>query len=615
MLAPIAVSAAPTAIMLDDFEAGVGAWQTNDSTVAGTGEVARLCGIYATATRPPEGGAQAAMVDFLPARDAWASVSLRIDGNAWREKQIGQLRMWMRAAERNATVVVALRARVPTLDGRVQDRSYVQELHLSPEAWQRISLRLLGFRTREGDPLDDQTIPHLYLLQFIKTGTWDRGRFYVDDIEARPLTFTQQQSAVEPGADETIIVDMRQQLGRCLGQVGFNLSPDPVDLGGSPAQLRQIATHATGLRPCVGRVKTSHYYDRSQKQFDLFGLNEMINWLTGIGIRPLVCLEVPHDAVEAADQQAVQVQLHSMSAKLAELHRESALPLYYEFSHPSVQRGLTHADELVSDYQRLAAAVQAADTSAAIGGPGLTTVTEALLREFVGGVSPHFFSYHLMLPGPTWPDDNRLAFAAHNGVLSANDWGYEQTARYLARHCPGTEFFITQWGVSRGRTEDAAMRSDQETGEALFLASSALSASRHVDKLLWSGLVDAGAGLLDLHGRPRPSYWAAWLVNTYAPRGATYRAHLPRPANLLITAVTTRTAANVFVINRSPWPTSVRIQVVGLQAPAIVREHRLEPGEADIVQHRNLSRSSTQKLSFQGAGMSVVQFISPPEAR
>ena len=60
----------PTAILLDDFEDGVGAWRTNDSTLMGEQRPARYSGIYPTADTPPGGSAQAGMIDFPPAKSA-----------------------------------------------------------------------------------------------------------------------------------------------------------------------------------------------------------------------------------------------------------------------------------------------------------------------------------------------------------------------------------------------------------------------------------------------------------------------------------------------------------------------------------------------------------------
>ena len=612
LLAPAA--AEPTSILLDDFESGIGAWRTNDSTVANQEQLATLCGIYPTSMRPPGGGAQAAMLDFLPARNAWASVSLSIDGPTWHNSQIGQLSMWIRGAERDTSVAVTLRAKIPTPQGGFQDRSYTQQVQLSPTAWQHISLRLFGFQTRDGIALDDETLPHLYLLQFVKTGTWKRTRFYVDRIEARPLIFSDQPPL--PLADEhkPIVVDLRQELGRCLSQVGFGVSRDVAASNADPTKQRRMATHAADLRPCVGRLRTADYYDDSQQQFDLFSLNEALKWLTGIGIRPLLCLDMPDRDKTSLDRAAVWEQLQLTATKVAELNREAKMAPYYELVAPPAPDDLDQVGDLIMSYQRFFSLIEAADHKAVIGGPGLAVVNRELIEETAGAASMSFFSYHLMLPGPTWPDDSRLASAATTGALSSLEWGYEQIARHLASTIHNSELFITKWGVEQPWAADTAVRADQETADALFLATSALSASRFVDKLLWRDLSDRTSGLLDEQGRPKPAYWAAWLVSTYAPRGASYRAYIERPDNLLIVAITTRTAANIFVVNRSPWQTSVQMEVVGAQTPAIVREHRLEPGQANAVQHRNLSLSNLQKIEFQSSGISVLQFI-PTQAQ
>jgi hypothetical protein len=608
-LAIAPVAAEPTAILLDDFESGIGSWLTNDSQVAQPGQRAELCGIYASSMHSPAGGAQAAMLDFLPGRNAWASVSLSIDGSEWRDRQVRELSMWVRGAERNTTVTIALRARMPIAQGGFQDRSYTRQVHLSPTSWQHISLRFFGFHTRDGQTLGEDAIAHLYLLQFVKTGTWERTRFYVDRIEARPLLYNQQAPISSADLPEPIVVDLRQQLGRCLAQVGFNLSPDEAGSPVDQTTLRQLSTHAAALRPCVGRFKLSNYYDKAQGQFDLFRINETVKWLSSIGIRPLVCVDVPDENVTGQEHEILWAQLQLTAAKVAELNRNSTIAPYYELSALPTQADSTQPDDLIAGYRQLATLIHAAAPSAVIGGRGLLKTGSQIIQETIDAAKLGFFSYHLSLPGPTWPDDERLASAAHTGALTAGDWGYEQAARYLATSAPGTELFITEWGVQRSKTADAAVRADQETAEALFLVTSALSAGRFVDKLLWRGLADRTSGLLDERDNPRPAYWAAWLVNTYAPRGSVCRAFIQGPDNLLVTAVSTRTANNIFVINRSPWPTTVQLQVVGMDSPGTVREHRLELSQAQTVQHRNLPLSKRQNLEFEGCAVTVLQFI------
>ena len=619
LLCPIASSAPPTAILLDDFEDGVADWTTNDSTVAGSGRLATLCGIYATAMMPPgsqdapppSGGVQGAMLDFLPATNAWASVSLPVNGEQWRENQVGQLSLWAKATTPGASARVTLRAQVPLADGKVEDRSYSQQLKLTDHKWQHLSLRFFGFRTDDGTPLDDETVSHIYLLQFVKAGTWDRVRFCVDQIKVHPLAHGDERPPLQDSSAETVVVDLRQNLGRCLAQVGFNLGANTPVIGTDEQLIKRISTLTADLTPCVGRLRLADYYLPNEGQFDIARLNNNVNWLLGVGVRPLICLDVPADVPESTNPAYLQALFNSTCVKLAELRRGTQRSPYYELYEAPMGGRFGDVGELLSEYNRLAEGLRAADPTAQIGAPGFAGTDQWLIKEFVGGAdSLHFLSYCLRLEGPTWPDDPRLAAAALHGAAPVEDaWGYEQIARYLGATGRRPELFITDWGIKRGPSADSAPATDQEAAEAVFLVTSALSAARYADKLLWAQLIDPSSGLLTPEGHPRPAYWAAWLTKTYALRGASCRAYIPCSGGILIAAVATEHAANVFVVNRSPWPTAVTFRVVGLPRPEIVRERKLDLGEANTVQHRNLSLSTTQRVKFEGPGVSVIQFI------
>ncbi len=610
LLCPIVSATPPTAILLDDFEDGVADWKTNDSIVAGSGRVATLCGIYAAGFAPPGGGVQGAMLDFLPATDAWASVSLPVNGRQWRESQVGQISLWAKATTPDVPVRVTLRVQVPVADGKIEDRSYSQQLKLTDDKWHHIALRFFGFRTDDGTPLDDEALSDIYLLQFVKTGTWNRVRFYVDQIEVRPLGYGQGQPPAHDRPDETV-VDFRQNIGRGLAQIGFNLAPDAPVIGTDERLIKAISTLTADLTPCVGRLRLADYYLPDEGQFDIARLNNNINWLLGVGVRPLICLDVPAEVPESTNTEHLRSLFDSTCIKLAELGRGTQRSPYYELFEAPMRERFRDVNELVSEYNRLAEDLQAADPTAQVGAPGFARTDQWLTKEFVGGAdSLHFLSYCLRLEGPTWPDDPRLAAAALHGVPPAEDaWGYEQIARHLGATGKRPELFITDWGINRAPAPDSTAAADQEAADAVFLVTSALSATRYADKLLWTQLIDATSGLLTPEGHPRPAYWAAWLVKTYAPRGASCRAYIPCSGGILIAAVVTEHAGNVFVVNRSPWPTAVTFRVVGLPRPEIVRERKLDLAEANTVQHHNLSLSTTQRVKFEGPGVSVIQFI------
>jgi hypothetical protein len=606
------LAAPPAAILLDDFEDGVAAWETNDSTVTGTGHIASLCGIYAASSTTQVPGQRAAMIDFAPAKDAWASVSLPVNGKQWVENQAGQLSLWLNGITDNRVVQVRLRARVPVAGGGGEERIYSQNLHISVGPWQHVTLRFFGFRSQDGTALDEETVAHIFMLQFVKTGTWDRVRFHVDQIEVQPADYGGRKGPPDQ-LPETIVVDFSEELGRCLGQVGFNVAANSPAFAGDTEVRARITSLTADLTPCVGRLRLGDFYTPQARSFDIAGLNRNVNWLLARGVRPLICLDLPEERGQpgvAAGHEAV-ARLRTVSTKLAELRRGTEMAPYYELYDAPMERQFAEVSELANEYNRFAAALREADSSARIGGPGFVPADSWHIKEFLAGARPlYFLSYALRIEGPTSASDRGVFDAALHGRHSGSDeLRYEDLAALLDTVKPSPELFITDWGVNASATATSEAIVRKEAAEATFLAASALGASRYADKLLWTRLADDSSGLLDTQGQPRPAYWAAWLLSKYAPRGASFRGIIRCSPDVVIAAVSTRYAANLFIVNAADHLTTVRVKVTGIPEPMTVRERKLDLGEANTVQHYNLSLSTTQQIKFQGPGVSVVQFI------
>ncbi len=610
----------PTAILLDDFEDGVGAWRTNDSTLMGEQRPARYSGIYPTGDTPPGGGAQAAMIDFPPAKSAWASISLPVDGKLWAAHDVGVVSMWVKHADAGSEVLVTLRVNVATADGRTEDRSYYQTLRADGKAWQRVSLRLFGFRDHEGESLPPDLRSAIYLLQFVKTGSWERVRMYVDTIEARPPDYPATPGSTptpeQPASADLITIDMSRDIGRCLAQVGFNLAAGSVATGSNRKLSETVSKLAADLAPCVGRLRVAHSFVPRTSSYDITALNAAVNWLVSAGVKPLLCFGMPSAPADPTGPSAER-RLYQTAIDIADLRRSAQLSPYYElFEDPitrpdSIAPGFERVRDLVTAYNGLAAGIAHADPTARTGGSGFRGADEWAIREFAAGADPMaFLSYRLVYQGPMRPGDKRMETDILRGFSGGEyDWTYEQAAQYLDEVTARPELFITDWGIRREPETNRQANLENAAGEAVFLATSALAASRHVDKLLWTNLVDDSSGLIDVRGRPRPAYWAAWLLCKYAPRGSTCSTLVDYRSRLLIAGTRTRTSANIFVVNRTPWPMSLTLRATGVGTPATVREHRLDIMEANELRHRNLSLSTTQKVSLTGPGVTVIQFI------
>ena len=78
--------------------------------------------------------------------------------------------------------------------------------------------------------------------------------------------------------------------------------------------------------------------------------------------------------------------------------------------------------------------------------------------------------------------------------------------------------------------------------------------------------------------------------------------------NLLVAAVRTRTASNAVIAYCGRGSLSLSLTADGVPAPDLVRERRLDKTEAEV-QYLSLSHSTTQRVTLDGPGVSVVQFI------
>ncbi|MFW6156285.1 MAG: hypothetical protein ACOC7J_03110, partial [Armatimonadota bacterium] len=222
-LIAVVIAAAPAfsaSILLDDFEAGVGAWVTNDEDAAGE-QPSDIAGIYTIARKADDRTEQAALIEFLEAQQTWASVSLPINGTIWAGQNVGQITLWVRGDGSDRTVDLTLRSRIGE---ERRDVSYIYRLPLDAEEWRQRSIRLFAFRDADGNAPDAEAIRNAYLLQFVKTGSWPTLSVEIDELMAEPIP-----GAVEPPPEDrplSVKLDFTRTVGRMLGQVGVNLGGD-----------------------------------------------------------------------------------------------------------------------------------------------------------------------------------------------------------------------------------------------------------------------------------------------------------------------------------------------------------------------------------------------------
>jgi len=594
-------------IVLDDFETGVGAWSTNDAQVGG--EVpSDICGIYTVARRTDDHTEQAALIEFLKAKKTWASASLPINGAIWAQQNVGQITLWVRGDGSDNTVDFTLRSHVGE---ERRDVSYIYKLPLKSTEWQHRAIRLFGFKDADGNTPTAEAIRGAYLLQFVKTGSWPTIDLQVDELLAEPIP-----GAVEPPPAKQPLsarLDFTLTTSRMLGQVGVNLGEDFGPILDDAASAAALSRDLEQLTPCVVRMKLSDFYDARIGDYDLIRLNRTINWVAETGARSLVCLN-PVQIAGAGGGLQPDPNFETVALKVVALRRGGPQARYYElFDHPLLSGQFDSVEALTAAYNDLAQRVLAADPEARVGGPGFASAWEANLRGFLAGaknlhfLSLHFYAAHSVTASTASLYDAALRGATADLPEQLTLGQVHELARELQRPIP--ELFVTSMAMNSARRPDGTAADERILGNfgAAWTAAAVLSSSSAADKLLHYKLYGTGWGLTNPRGVPNPTYQAAWLLHTYAPRGATL-SQILRPADdVLIAAIWTPTARNAFVVYTGEGTRTVVIDAVGVGTPLTVRERRLTSSEQLYM--ADLPNSHSQSIQFDGPGVSVIQFI------
>ncbi|MGI5820366.1 MAG: hypothetical protein ACOX9R_19940 [Armatimonadota bacterium] len=606
-VAPAVGPALAASVVLDDFEAGVGAWRTNDAEAAGQ-QPSEICGIYTVARQANGRTEQAALIEFLQARNTWASVSLPVNGTVWVRENVGQISMWLRGDGSDNTVDLILRSRVGE-DRR--DVSYVYKLPLKATEWQHRAIRLFAFRDADGNSPGAEAVRNAYLLQFVRTGSWPTITLYVDELMAEPIP-----GAVELPPEErplSVRLDFTRTVGRMRGQVGVNLGEDVAPILDQPAASAALARALEQLTPCVARIRLSDFYDRRIADYDLIRLNRAINWVTDTGARALVCLDPALLPTGDDGRLRPDPDFEAVALRLVALRRGGPHLRYYElFDRPLLSGQFESVEALTAAYNNLAQRVLAADPEARVGGPGFAAAWEDNVREFVRGASTlHFLSLHFNAAHNPAVGGQTLFDAALRGASAdlPEQLTLTQIRALVDDRRPMPELFVTSLAMNSARRPDGTAADDRilDNFGAAWTAAAMLASSTPVDKFLHYKLFGTGWGLTNPRGTPNQAYHAAWLVHTYAPRGATLGQLLNPTDDLLIVAVWTPTASNAFVVYAGEDARAVVIEAVGVGDPLLVRERRLtSDGRLNMV---DLPNSRSQSIQFEGPGVSVIQFV------
>ncbi len=602
--AAVGMLPASQAVLIEDFETGAGAWMTNDGGVAGA-KPAKLCGIYTTSDSAPGGGQQAGMIEFLEGKSTWASVTIDINGQTWAQNNCTELSMWLRGDGSDSEVSVVLRAFYNRPHN--PDVAYSQPVSLRGTQWRKLGLRFLGFKDKDGQTLTRDDLLHLTLLQFVKAGSWEPCRFYVDELraESKAGPIVSQQEVLE--------LDFRRWSGAVRTQIGCNFGAAGAAIEASLEAQDTVGSVIRGLAPCVVRFVLDDYLRRDQEQYDIIRLNQHVNFIQRQGAKALICLHSPptRPGDEAQKGQGLRQVFRATVRRLVTLRAGEPWGRYYELlSQPLLQPDLVTTYDVINAYNLLADQIIQADPDAWIGGPGLASPWEEHLSGFVGGANRlDFLSYHFWGAHTPVADAAQLLSAARTGQspdlpgqLSFEVAGAQ--ARWQRR--PPPEVFATQTGLNSATPSAGQPTSEYFTGS--WLAMAALAAAPYIDKLLYTPLSGDKVGFVDEEGQASAVYQAAWLVRTYMPRGSKLCHWLYPDDETIVAAIRTATANNVVIAYGGEGQRVFAIKVKQAGKLALARARKVDPS-AQQIQFLDLPLATQQTIELAGPGVAVVQFI------
>ncbi len=599
------------AVLIDNFETGTSKWRSNDALAVDRARSTNAA-IYAVAGDAPDGGAQAALIEFTAGRNTWASVTTSVDGSTWVDNSCSGLAMWIRGDGPRRRIDLVLRAYTKDADGRAVDTSYTKTVSVSSDEWHALRVPFGAFKAKNGPALDTTALPDVKLLQFVKTGTWQPLRLTVDDIRAEvfPATTAPVASAgatlvdFDRGGSESVL-----QHGACLGSEYPRLLDDEI------FSAKVMASLALLGRTTI-RVRLSDFYDREGQLVKTSELLKILAWIRTIGGDPLLCFDQPLSRTGVSPAEGWR-DFGALCAEIAKRRKDEAGAHSYEVgSEPLLSGQFRKIEDATDAYNALAAQIQHADPLAEVGGLGFASPWDDNLTYFVENartldfVSFHFYGAH----SPIAADDDLFKVACRGEASDLPHQMSPQEVRELvAERDPAIEVWITECALNSGREASGRARDDriQDHYGGAWLTAFSISAAPYVDRVLWFKAYGHGWGLLRDDGTPTPAFHAATLFSRFVPLGATVGKPILAGASAVMAPVTTGAGRHVLIAN-SAEAQAFEIQLNGTPDVSPVRLRRFDPTTTSPVADPIVA-TSRLKLTLRGPGIAIIEAPSEPE--
>ncbi|MBI3921342.1 MAG: hypothetical protein HY318_08000 [Armatimonadetes bacterium] len=602
-------------VLLEDFEAGIGKWVANDiNKQEGHAEVL-LCEILSTKPGAPEGSkGQAATLTFKRASDSWASLSIPVDGIRWREKSVTQLSFWLKGDGSDNDIEIMLRSVSAT--GEEQKFGVIQSL--SESRWHKVTLPLRLFRS--GSHTAEQYAPELYLLQFVKRGSWPSLFLSIDDVSAeaaigssppkRTLTPAQRPPTTATESTASVSFDGEPQ-GTVKTEVGGNLTSNP-DVFLSNGAFRK-SVQALGLRYvrlATSRTVTPRRSGRAVT-FDFSRLLSLVSAVRRTNAEPLICID-RNPSWRLSDAELSL--LFDQALRTVNGAGRRPVNLWELLNKPTFGSSAMVIEEAVSLYDLLRTKSLETDLTLTTGGIGEASPWRPHLEMILNRATDlGFLSYQIYGTHNNSTSDADLVRSAREGI--SVDLPHQVRFSEIAELVQNSRFrqlpvFITETAPNsmQNPAGEATDRRLVSSLGAVWYAGLFQAAAPYVDAIFPYELTSRSWGLLDERGRAFPAYYSLWLSSTYfPPRSRLYSVEVSGD-RIGALAARTKTACNVMLVNYGDNSTVCNLRVGGLKSLAKVRLRLLE-NKTPGVQFNELPAKPEQRVTLRGYSIVVLQFI------
>ncbi len=592
-------------VLIADFESGVRGWRTNDGLAGERGEPT-IAEIYGVSPGAPDGGTQAALIEFDAGQRTWASVTASVDGSAWAAQGCTGISLWLRGDGGRHEVDLVLRSYVKVGETTV-DTSYIRTVSLTSAEWFNLGTPFASFRNDQGEPIDEKHLGAVKLFQFVKTGSWQALRFTVDQIRAEKLPAPSEQ---EPAASGRVL-DFDAGGRECRLQQGVCFGSQAMEQLGDARFAARVKSSLALLGRCVVRVRLSDFYLRDMEQANTVGLQTALSWIRSCGCDPLLCFDHPLPVSGVSPEKGWR-DFGTLCARLAGLRRTEPGVHYYEIgSEPLLAGHFRTVEAATGAYNALAAQIMLADPRGRVGGMGFASPWDENLRYFTEHARTlHFLSFHFHGAHSPVAGDEELFDVACRG--KSEDLPHQVgpasiRAMVDERRGAEVEVWITECALNSAREANGRARDKriQTHYGAAWLGAFSLAIAPYVDRVLWFKAFGHGWGLLTDEGEATPAFAAAVLMSRASPAGATIGQPIRIGMRAVVAPVSTSSGRYTVVAHAAP-SSSVELHLRGTPPVQPVRIRRIDPASPSAG-FEPMAPSPTQRLTLSGPGLAVIE--------